>query len=54
MEALHLQLLSVPVEKLPPDATAAHLEHWHALIRILLTPTGKTWRKSFNSNAYRL
>jgi ATP-dependent helicase/nuclease subunit A len=33
----------------PPEAVAAHLDHWHALIHILLTG-GKAWRKGFNSN----
>jgi ATP-dependent exoDNAse (exonuclease V) beta subunit len=32
----------------PPEALADHLEHWLALIHILLTPKGKGWRKSFS------
>ena len=32
-----------------PEAIAAHIEHWHALIHILLTG-GKAWRKGFNVN----
>ncbi|HEX4139391.1 MAG TPA: UvrD-helicase domain-containing protein, partial [Candidatus Methylacidiphilales bacterium] len=36
----------------PPEAVAAHLEHWLALIHILLKPKGKDWRKSFT--AYNL
>jgi len=34
----------------PPEAVASHLEHWHALIHILITPSGKTWRRGFNVN----
>jgi ATP-dependent exoDNAse (exonuclease V) beta subunit len=34
----------------PPQAVADHLEHWIALIHILLTPSGKAWRKGFNVN----
>jgi ATP-dependent helicase/nuclease subunit A len=33
----------------PPEAIAQHLDHWHALIHILLTG-GKAWRKAFNLN----
>ena len=28
-----------------PDAVAAHLDHWLALIHLLVTPSGKVWRK---------
>ncbi|MDP9051442.1 MAG: UvrD-helicase domain-containing protein [Acidobacteriota bacterium] len=38
--------------KQPPEAVAAHLEYWHALIHILLTG-GKSWRKGFNVNHVR-
>jgi ATP-dependent helicase/nuclease subunit A len=34
----------------PPDAIAAHLDHWLALIHLLVTPSGGTWRKGFSSN----
>ena len=34
----------------PPEAIADHLRHWHALIHILLTPSGKAWRRGFNVN----
>ena len=34
----------------PPESVAAHLEHWQALIHILLTPSGKAWRRGFNVN----
>jgi ATP-dependent exoDNAse (exonuclease V) beta subunit len=33
----------------PPEAIASHLQHWQALIHILLTG-GKAWRKGFNVN----
>ena len=33
----------------PPEAVASHLQHWQALIHILLTG-GKAWRKGFNVN----
>jgi ATP-dependent helicase/nuclease subunit A len=35
--------------KQSPEAVAAHLDHWRALIHILLTG-GKAWRKGFNAN----
>ena len=34
----------------PPEAVTAHLDHWLALIRLLLTPSGDSWRKGFNAN----
>ena len=33
-----------------PEAVADHLLHWRALIHILVTSSGGTWRKGFNSN----
>jgi ATP-dependent helicase/nuclease subunit A len=33
-----------------PEAVAAHLDHWLALIHILIKPSGKEWRKSFTPN----
>ena len=33
----------------PPKAVAAHLEHWRALVHVILTG-GKAWRKGFNVN----
>ena len=34
----------------PPQAVADHLDHWLALIHILIPPKGKEWRKGFNVN----
>ena len=34
----------------PPELVAADLDHWIALIGILLTPSGKAWRRGFNVN----
>ena len=34
----------------PPGAIAEHLGHWHALIHVLLRPSGKAFRRRFNIN----
>ena len=34
----------------PPELVATDLEHWIALIGVLLTPSAKAWRKGFNVN----
>jgi ATP-dependent helicase/nuclease subunit A len=36
----------------PPEEKADHLDHWHALIALLLTKDGD-WRKSFNVNVVK-
>jgi ATP-dependent helicase/nuclease subunit A len=33
-----------------PDAASTALDHWRALIHLLVTPSGSTWRKGFNAN----
>ncbi len=33
-----------------PGTDAANLEHWRALLHLLVTPSGGTWRKSFAKN----
>jgi ATP-dependent helicase/nuclease subunit A len=33
-----------------PSANAADLEHWRALIHLMVTPSSGTWRKSFAKN----
>jgi ATP-dependent helicase/nuclease subunit A len=33
-----------------PSTDAAELEHWRALIHLLVTPSARTWRKSFAKN----
>jgi ATP-dependent helicase/nuclease subunit A len=33
-----------------PAAVSQHLDHWRALIHLLITPSNNTWRKSFNVN----
>jgi ATP-dependent exoDNAse (exonuclease V) beta subunit len=34
----------------PPEAISPHLERWRALIHLLATPSGGTWRTGFNVN----
>jgi ATP-dependent helicase/nuclease subunit A len=34
----------------PPGEMAEHLEHWRALVHLVVTPSSGTWRKSFSKN----
>jgi ATP-dependent exoDNAse (exonuclease V) beta subunit len=34
----------------PPGELAHHLEHWRALVHLVVTPSNGTWRKSFSKN----
>ena len=36
--------------RIPPGAAADHLEHWRALIHLIVSPSQGSWRKGFNRN----
>ncbi len=37
----------------PPGDRAEHLEHWRALVHLVMTPSAKGWRKGFAKNVLR-
>jgi ATP-dependent exoDNAse (exonuclease V) beta subunit len=38
--------------RLPPQSCSADLEYWKALVHVLITPSGDSWRKSLNVRSY--